>query len=200
MLCEKIGRFRRRPTQVCPQPLAHVGDALLGIRLGRGSWPRRQLKHGCRLTLAQACQQHGAPVRKFERIVMCGQLVLVDLSKDCRLVVDCLRLPPEWASRQAGNLPGEGQFCSRHHAHRQAKIIRGGKAACSGAEVSGHELVADFAGRERTLWRLKSHICRTPSLEAPSAPLDISVFAVLPHHTKSKVNTRRPSAIRALGF
>src|SRR4029077_10833577 len=26
-----------------------------------------------------------------------------------------------------------------------------------------------FAGRERTLWRLKSHISRTPLLEAPSA-------------------------------
>jgi len=32
---------------------------------------------------------------------MCGRLVLVDLSKDCRPVVDRLRLPPEQASRQA---------------------------------------------------------------------------------------------------
>ncbi len=61
---------------------AHVGDALLGIRLGRGRWLRRQLKHCCRLTLAQERQQHGPPIRKFERIVMCGRLVLVDLSKD----------------------------------------------------------------------------------------------------------------------
>ena len=85
----------RRPKQVCRELSAHVGDALLDIRLGRGRWLRRQLKHCCRLTLAQVRQQHGPPIRKFERIVMCGKLVLVDLSKDCGLVVDCLRLPPE---------------------------------------------------------------------------------------------------------
>jgi hypothetical protein len=76
---------------------AHVGDALLGICLSRGHWPRRQLKHRCRLPLAKERQQHGPPVRKFERIVMHGQLVLVDLSKDGRLVVDCPCLPPEQA-------------------------------------------------------------------------------------------------------
>jgi len=65
------------------------------MRFGRGSWLRRELKHGCRLTLAQECQQHGSPIREFERIVMGGRLLLVDLSKDRRLVVDCLRLPPE---------------------------------------------------------------------------------------------------------
>jgi hypothetical protein len=112
---EKIGRFLRRPTQVCPQLSAHVGDALLDICLGRGHWLRRQLQHCCRLTLAQDRQQHGPPIRKFERIVMCGQLVLVDLSKDCRLVVDCLRLPPDSASRQARNFPGEGQLRSWQH-------------------------------------------------------------------------------------
>src|SRR5512136_3253375 len=39
-----------------------------------------------------------------------------------------------------------------------------------------------FAGRERTLWRLKSHISGTLLLEAPSTPSDISALAVLPHH------------------
>jgi hypothetical protein len=48
----------------------HCGDALLGIRVGRGRWLRRQLKDGCLLTLAQVCQQFGPPIRKFERIVM----------------------------------------------------------------------------------------------------------------------------------
>jgi hypothetical protein len=72
-----------------------VGDTLLGIRLDRGRWLRRKLKHGCRLTLAQECQQHSPPIRKFERIVMSCQHLLVDLPKDRRLVVDCLRLPSE---------------------------------------------------------------------------------------------------------
>src|SRR4029077_13567618 len=99
---------------------AHGGDALLAIRLGRGRWLRRWLKHCCRLTLAQKRQQYGPPIRKFERIVMCGRLVLVDLSKDCRLVVDCPRVPPEQTSRQARNFPGEGQLRSRHHTHRES--------------------------------------------------------------------------------
>jgi hypothetical protein len=50
---KKVGRFIRRPKQVCPELSAHVGDALLGIRLSRGRWLRRQLKHRCLLTLAQ---------------------------------------------------------------------------------------------------------------------------------------------------
>jgi hypothetical protein len=104
---KKVGRFLRQPTQVCPQASAHKGDALLGISLSRGRWLRRQLKHCCRLTLAQTRQQHGAPIRKFESIVMRGKLVLVDLSKDCRPVVDCLRLPPEQTSRQARNFAGD---------------------------------------------------------------------------------------------
>ena len=85
----------RRPKQACRKLSAHVADALLGIRLDRSRWLRRQLKHCCCLTLAQVRQQHGPPIRKFECIVMCGKLVLVNLSKDCSLVVDRLRLPPE---------------------------------------------------------------------------------------------------------
>jgi hypothetical protein len=65
------------------------------MRFGRGRWLRRELKHGCRLTLAQERQQHSSPIRKFERIVMGGQSLLVDLSKDRRLVADRLGLPPD---------------------------------------------------------------------------------------------------------
>ncbi len=137
----------RRPKQVCRELLAHVGDALLGIRLGRSRWLRRQLEHCRRLTLAQTRQQDGLPIRKFKRIVMCGKLVLVDLSKDCGLVVDGLRLPPEQACGHAHNFPGECQFRSRHYTHRQSKIIRGGEAACPSAEVTRHELIADLRGR-----------------------------------------------------
>ena len=85
----------RRPKQVCRELSARVGDALLGIRLGRSRWLRWQLKHCCRLTFAQVREQHGPPIWKFERIVMCGHLVLVDLSKDCGPVVYGLRPPAE---------------------------------------------------------------------------------------------------------
>ena len=65
------------------------------MRLGLGRWLRRELKRGCCLPLAQERQQHGSPIRKFERIVMGGQHLLVNLSKDGRLVVDRFRFPPE---------------------------------------------------------------------------------------------------------
>src|ERR1700691_615868 len=38
-----------------------------------------------------------------------------------------------------------------------------------------------FAGRERTLWRLKSHISRTPLLEAPAA------HQILAHSESSRI-------------
>jgi hypothetical protein len=105
---KKVGRVIMRPTQVFPQALADVGDALLDLRLGGGRWLRWELKHGRCLTLAQERQQHGSPIRKFERIVMGGRRLLVDFSKDRRLVVDRLCLPTEQTNRQARYFPGEG--------------------------------------------------------------------------------------------
>src|ERR1700730_15932428 len=51
-----------------------------------------------------------------------------------------------------------------------------------------------FAGRERTLWRLKSHISRTPLLEAPSA------HHILAHLRSSRITQEifRSPAQRAL--
>src|SRR5262249_29166960 len=63
-----------------------VSGALLGLRLGRGHGLRRQLQHGCLLTLDQFGQEHGLAVRKLKRVVVHPRLVLVDLSKDRRLV------------------------------------------------------------------------------------------------------------------
>jgi hypothetical protein len=49
---KKVGRFVRQPTHmICSKLSAYVGDARLGICLGRGRWLRRQLKHRCLLTL-----------------------------------------------------------------------------------------------------------------------------------------------------
>src|SRR5690242_19499765 len=59
--------------------LPDVGGALLSLRLGRGRRLRRQLQHGCLLTLDEFGQQYGLPVRKLERIVVHPRLILVDL-------------------------------------------------------------------------------------------------------------------------
>jgi len=92
---KRVGRLLRRPTKICLNCQAHVSDALLGIHLSRGRWPRRQLQDCCGLIFVQVRQQHGPAIRKFERIVMGGGLVFVDLAKDGGLVVDCPRPPPE---------------------------------------------------------------------------------------------------------
>ena len=70
-LVKKVGRFLRRPTSgPPPQSSARVGDELLSIHLSRCRRLRRQLQYCCRLTFAQVRQQHGPPIRKFERVVI----------------------------------------------------------------------------------------------------------------------------------
>ena len=56
--------------------------------------------------------------------------------------------PMNWHERLEIFVPlsGEGQFRSRHHTHRESEIFRGGEAARPGAEVAGHELIADLRG------------------------------------------------------
>jgi len=79
---------------------ADVGDANGGIfsRL----WLRRQLKNRSLLALAQQRQQHDPPIRKFQRVVMRRQPLLVDLSENRCLVVNHLAAPGQQAGRLAG--------------------------------------------------------------------------------------------------
>jgi hypothetical protein len=56
---------------------------------------RGQLQNRRRLAFTQKCQQHDAPIGKFEGVVMGRHFVFVDLPKDGRSVVDCLGLPAE---------------------------------------------------------------------------------------------------------
>jgi hypothetical protein len=59
------------------------------------------LNHRCFLSFAHHRQQYSAPIRKFERIVMRGRLVIVDLSKDRRLgeVINSDQTPSVRASK-----------------------------------------------------------------------------------------------------
>src|SRR6266566_8324034 len=99
---------------------------------------------------------------------MRGRLVLVDLSKDRRLVVDCLCLPPEHAGLHARNIASEGQLRSRQHTHRQSGIIRRGEATCSGAEVTRHEPIGDLRGARTYAMEAKvTHLWNSPLGKAP---------------------------------
>jgi hypothetical protein len=65
----------------------------LGFDLNRSPWLRWQLENRGLLILTQARQEHDLAVRKFQRIVMSGDLVFVDLPKDRRLMLDCTVVP-----------------------------------------------------------------------------------------------------------
>jgi hypothetical protein len=53
----------------------------------------RQLKDSCLLALRQECEQNDLTIRKFQGIVMCGPVVLVDLPEDRGLVADHIYYP-----------------------------------------------------------------------------------------------------------
>jgi hypothetical protein len=76
----------------------------LGFDLNRSPWLRWQLENRGLLTLTQARQEHDLAVRKFQRIVMSGDLVFVDLPKDRRLILDRTVVPRPQSSWQAPNL------------------------------------------------------------------------------------------------
>src|SRR5215831_16797274 len=65
----------------CEQ-LGYVSHAPLGLSLGGTLWLCWQLQNRSLLALAERCQQHDPPIRKFQCIVMRRDLVSVDLPKD----------------------------------------------------------------------------------------------------------------------
>jgi hypothetical protein len=87
---------------------AHVGCSLLGFNLNGSPWLRRQLKNRSLLTFTQTCQEHDLAIRKFQRIVMSGELVFVDLPKDRRLVLDHSVAPRPQFIWQPLNLVSKG--------------------------------------------------------------------------------------------
>jgi hypothetical protein len=72
---------------------ADVRDPFLGLRLGCGSGLCGKLEHCCFLTFEHVSEEHHLPVWKFQRIMMCSRVVLVDLPEDGSRVIDCIRFP-----------------------------------------------------------------------------------------------------------
>jgi hypothetical protein len=65
------------------------------------------------LTAAQVRQKHNLAVRKFQCVVMNVGFVLIDLTKDSRLMFDHFSAPKQKASSQALNFLGKGQLGAR---------------------------------------------------------------------------------------
>jgi hypothetical protein len=53
--------------------------------------------------------KHGASIWEFQRIMMCGRLLFIDLTEDRRLMIDGIALPAK-ARWQASRCAGEGEF------------------------------------------------------------------------------------------
>src|ERR1700730_12548209 len=86
----------KRPKEtLCNSP--DVWNPFLDFYFSRGNRLRRKLEHRCFLTFNQVGQQHHLAVRKFQRIVMRSRVVLVDLPKDGRRVIEDTRFPTEQA-------------------------------------------------------------------------------------------------------
>jgi len=75
--------------------------------------------------------------------MMCLGVVLVDLTKDGRRVLEHLRLPGEQAACPAPYRGGERKLCSRKDANRRIDVFRRSKPARPGIKGMGSEFLAN---------------------------------------------------------
>ena len=131
---------------------------LVALCLGRRL--SRQLQNGCRLTLAQKRQQHGAPIRKFERIVMCGPVC------PCGLVerlpsgsgLSCVhhsaqanRQSPNVAWRRPIPLPATRTPLSRDHPRQRTHLFLSRSHVSRAYRPPSQAATVHFGGYSRTL-------------------------------------------------
>jgi len=77
---------------------AYTDHTMLRLSLNSHPWLSWQLQNCSLLTLSQRCQEHDVPVWKFQGIVMDGELVLIDLPKNRRLMFDRVVPRPQFSS------------------------------------------------------------------------------------------------------
>jgi hypothetical protein len=81
------------------------------------------LKNRRLLTLIQECQEHDLAIRKFQLIVVCRHLSLIDLPKNRRPVFYYLVVPRPQSDRQPANLISKGQLGSWSNADSNPAIF-----------------------------------------------------------------------------
>jgi hypothetical protein len=127
----------------CEQ-LGYVSHVPLGLSFNGSLRFRRQLQNGRLLALKQSCQERDPAIRKFQRIVMRRNLLLVDLPKDRCLMLDYLIAPGYQARRQAFNLFSKGQLCSRKDADRYVHVFGCCEPSRARTKIVRGELIANF--------------------------------------------------------
>lgn len=123
---------------------ADVRDPFLSLRLGCGSGLCRKLEHCCFLTFEHVSEEHHLPVWKFQRIMMCSRVVLVDLPEDGSRVIDCIRFPAEQPALPTPHLLGKGELRSRKNTNCGPDIFRRSEPSSAGIEVVGGQFVPNL--------------------------------------------------------
>ena len=152
-LAQKLRRSNPSDAKVAPQS-TDVRNPFLGFYFGRCNRLRRKLEHRCFLTLQQVSQEYHLPIGKFQRIMMGSRVVLIDLPKDGRRVIEDLRFPTEPPASAAPYRSGEGKFCSRKNANRRVAIFRRSKARVPVMKCCVLSFSPTLAGRDFTFCKL----------------------------------------------
>jgi hypothetical protein len=94
-----------------------------------------QLQNHRLLSVAQGRQEDDHTVWKLQCIMMNRSITLIDLTKDCHLVLDQFPAPKQQASSLALNVLGKGQLSTRPKTDRYAFVLGRCEAAGAGAKV-----------------------------------------------------------------
>jgi hypothetical protein len=104
----------------------------------------RELEHRCFLPFDHVCQQHDLPIWKFKRIMMTSRIVLIDLPKDGRRVIDHVCIPAKQPAWPPAPYRGcKGKLRSRKNANRRVGIFRCSEPYRAGIEMMGCQFVAN---------------------------------------------------------
>jgi hypothetical protein len=128
----------------CCEQLSYVCHAPLGWSFNGHLWFCRQLQNRCMLAFTQACQQHDATIRKFQRIVMRRNFVFVDLPKDRGLMRDYSVAPRHQARRKASNLFSKRQLRPRKDTDRYVRVFGSYEPSRARTKIVRGELIANF--------------------------------------------------------
>jgi hypothetical protein len=135
---------RGRPKQCCSLRSADVRDSFLSLHLGCGRGLCRKLEHCCFLTFEYVSEEHHLPVWKFQRIMMCSRVVLVDLPEDSSRVIDCIPFPVKQPALPTPHLLGKGELRSRKNTNCCPDIFRRSEPSSAGIEVVGGQFVPNL--------------------------------------------------------
>src|SRR5215831_10233224 len=99
--------------------LAHVGEALLGSRLGSGLGLRGEREDSCVLPFIEPRQQYDLAIGKLERVMIGVKRAFVDLAKDRNGVAGIGTkteggLILDWRASNASSAPGSTQTATEH--------------------------------------------------------------------------------------